>query len=187
MRKACLKKTLPMLIVAGLMLPASNPQAKSVEVAIKIIAQVHIPPCKVNDDKTINVSFRKIALRKVNGQNFAQTRTVSVSCDYYQGTPWIVVTGNQLSGAADHVLRTSGKNASRLGIALYQGSDVNSSYPLKIGVGEQGKYGYQVTRGLTGSGANKQFTFTAVPYKYGGSELLAGEFSATATMSINYL
>ncbi|WP_258143046.1 fimbrial protein [Escherichia coli] len=86
------------------------------------------------------------------------------------------------------MLKTTGANPSTLGIALYQGSDVNTTYPLRTGAGEQGQYGYKITRGLTGQNtAVGEFTFTAVPYKHGSGTLNAGMFSATATMSISYL
>ncbi|ENB9037842.1 fimbrial protein, partial [Escherichia coli] len=100
----------------------------------------------------------------------------------------IRMDGMVLSGAGDNVLKTTGANSSTLGVALYQGSDVNNSYPLRIGAGDQGKYGYKITRGLTGQNtATGQFTFTAVPWKLGGRTLNAGKFSAVATMSISYL
>ncbi|ECW0470409.1 TPA: fimbrial protein [Salmonella enterica subsp. enterica serovar Mississippi] len=158
-------------------------------VNVKITGEIYIPPCKINgNDAEIQVSFDKMSLYEVDGYKNAKTKTVTVSCDYSQGTPYIRMDGAVLSGAGDNVLNTSGANASVLGIALYQGNDVNNSYPLKIGAGEQGKYGYKITRGLTGQNATAgQFTFTAVPYKHGAGTLNAGTFSATATMSISYL
>lgn len=62
----------------------------------------------------------------------------------------MTVDGPVLQGAGDNVLKTTGANPSALGIALYQGSDVNTAHPLRTGTGEQGKYGYKITRGLTG-------------------------------------
>ncbi|MEC9534032.1 fimbrial protein [Escherichia marmotae] len=163
--------------------------ARAVDVNIKITGEIYIPPCKINgNDAEILVSFGDMSLYDVDGQNNKQTEELRVSCDYYQGTPYIRVDGAVLQGAGDNVLQTTGANPSTLGIALYQGSDVNTSYPLRTGAGEQGKYGYKITRGLTGQNtASRTFTFTAVPYKYGSATLAAGTFSATATMSISYL
>lgn len=163
--------------------------ASAVDVNIKITGEIFIPPCKINgNDTEIQVPFGKMSLYDVNGQNNAQTKTVTVSCDYYQGTPYVRIDGPVLQGAGDNVLQTTGVNPSALGIALYQGSDVNTAYPLRTGAGEQGKYGYKITRGFTGqNSASGTFTFTAVPVKYGSVALAAGTFSATATMSISYL
>ncbi|HDD8965296.1 TPA: fimbrial protein [Escherichia coli] len=163
--------------------------ARAVDVNIKITGEIYIPPCKINGNNAeIQVPFGKISLYDVDGQKNAQTKTVTVGCDYYQGTPYIRMDGTVLQGARDNVLKTTGANPSTLGIALYQGGDVNTVYPLRAGAGEQGKYGYKITRGLTGQNtASGTFTFTAVPVKYGTGALNAGTFSATATMSISYL
>lgn len=162
---------------------------RAVDVDITITGEVYIPPCKINgNDAEIHIPFGKMSLYDVDGQNNAQTKTVTVSCDYYQGTPYIRIDGTVLQGAGDNVLQTTGANPSTLGIALYQGSNVNTASPLRTGTGEQGKYGYKITRGLTGQNASSgTFTFTAVPVKYGSVGLVAGTFSATATMSISYL
>lgn len=161
----------------------------AMDVNIHITGVVYIPPCKINgNDTEIQVSFKQISLHEIDGYNNAVTKTVSVNCDFYLGTPYIRMDGIVLPGAGENVLKTTGVNASILGIALYQGGEVNNSYPLRIGAGAQGKYGYKVTRGLTGKNTSKeQFTFTAVPRKYGSEALKAGAFSATATMSISYL
>ena len=163
--------------------------ARALELDIEITGVVFIPPCKINDNNTeIKVSFDKMSLYEVDGYKNAKTKTVTVSCDYHQGTPYIRIEGEVLSGAGDNVLKTSGVNSTALGIALYQGQDVNTAYPLRIGPGEQGQYGYKIIHGLTENNtAIGQFTFTAVPQKYGVGTLNAGAFSAIATMSISYL
>ncbi|WP_218077226.1 fimbrial protein [Escherichia coli] len=163
--------------------------ADTTNVNIDITGTVYIPPCKINgNDEDVKVYFDKIPLYEVDGYKNAKTKTVTVSCDYYQGTPYIRMEGAMLSGAGDNVLKTTGANSSTLGIALYQGRSVNIAYPLKLGAGEQGKYGYKIMQGLTGQNtASEQFTFTAVLGKYGTGVLKAGAFSAVATMSISYL
>lgn len=163
--------------------------AIAVDINIKITGEIYIPPCKINgNDEEIQVSFGNMSLYDVDGHKNAVTKNITVNCDYYQGTPYIRMDGMVLSGAGDNVLKTTGANSSTLGVALYQGSDVNNSYPLRIGAGDQGKYGYKITRGLTGQNtATGQFTFTAVPWKLGGGTLNAGKFSAVATMRISYL
>ncbi len=165
------------------------PSVYAVDVNIKITGEIYIPPCEINSGRDINVSFGNMSLYEVDGYKNAKTETITVRCDYYQGTPYVRVTGAQMTGGDNHVLKTSGANSSALGIALYQGGSVDTAYPLRIGAGEQGQFGYKIMRGLAGENTGTgQFTFTAVPYKkYGSGTLNAGNFSATATMSISYL
>ena len=162
----------------------------AVDIPIKITGTIYIPPCKIKNDTDFKVFFDKIALQKVDGQNYAKSTTVEVSCEYFQGKPYIRLSGGtgQLSGAPDNVLKTTGANPSTLGIALYQGGSVDPQNPLRLGAGAQGQYGYEITKGLSAVNVqNSQFTFTAVPYKHGNTDLNAGTFSASVTMSISYL
>lgn len=164
--------------------------AASIDVNIKVTGEIIIPPCKINgNDADINVSFGTIGLRDVDGNKFSVSKTISVNCEYYQGKPYIILSsGSILSGAPDHILQTTGVNSSSLGIALYQGGTVDPSHPLRIGAGEKGTYGYQIKKGLSVvNQQNSQFTFTAVPYKQGSSDLIAGTFSSSVTMNISYL
>lgn len=156
------------------------------DVQVLITGEIYNPPCEVNDNNRIVVDFEKIALQKVDGSAYQKAVTVPVKCLYYAGTPYVMVLGTQLDGAPNNVLRTdaTGVNASRLGVALYQGNGVETG--LVLGNGPSGK-GYPITRGLTDVGAaSSTFTLTAVPYKNGSGDLEAGFFSATASMSILY-
>ncbi|EBG4357932.1 fimbrial protein [Salmonella enterica subsp. enterica] len=185
---ALLKVICPVVLAGGMLLSAIG-YSKTENINIRISADVYIPPCKINNDALVTVSFGKISLRTVDGTQSAVSKTLDVSCDYYQGTPYIVVGGSAMTGVVDNnVLETTGDNAGRLGIALYQGAGVDSSAPLKIGTGgDKGAFGYPVIRGLSVTGGSGQFTFTAVPWKKSNAELQAGQFNATATMSISYL
>ncbi|KAE9666574.1 fimbrial protein [Escherichia coli] len=75
--------------------------------------------CKINNDTDITVSFPPMSLNEVNGTTNAVTTPVGLSCDYYQGTPYIQVTDSTLSGIGDNVLQT---NIERMRITLYQGN-----------------------------------------------------------------
>lgn len=175
------------LTVGGMLVSA---QVRAFDVTIKITGTVFVPSCKIKNDTDFNVSFGKIALQKVDGLNYAQPTTVDISCEYFQGKPYIFLSGGtgQLSGAPDNVLNTTGANSSVLGIALYQGDSVDPQNPLRLGAGAHGQYGYEITKGLSAVNvSNSQFTFTAVPYKHGNADLSAGTFSATVTMNISYL
>ncbi|HIB1617184.1 TPA: fimbrial protein [Salmonella enterica subsp. enterica serovar Muenchen] len=185
--KTRIKKTLLVLIECSSMFCIQS--AIALDIPIKITGEVYIPPCKIKNDEDFNVSFGKIALQKVDGRNYARPTTVKVNCEYFQGKPYIHLSGGtgQLLGAPDNVLQTKGVNSSILGIALYQGGAVDSSSPLRIGAGEQGIYGYEITKGIsTLNVQNSQFTFTAVPYKLGSLDLEAGIFNASVTISISY-
>lgn len=175
------------VFAGGMLLNVSSVQA--VDVNIKITGEIFIPPCKINNDAVVTVPFGKVSLQTVDGVQSSVSKTLDVSCDYYQGMPYIVVTGSAMTGvASNNVLDTTGVNAGRLGIALYQGAGVDSSAPLKIGTGgEKGAFGYPVIQGLSGNGNSGQFTFTAVPWKLSNTDLEAGQFNASATMSISYL
>lgn len=178
------ERAILILSILAMLLSAS---VRAVDIPIKITGTVHIPPCKIKNNTDFKVSFGKIALQKVDGRNYAKVTTVDVSCEYFQGKPYIRLSGGtgKLSGAPDNVLKTIGVNSSVLGIALYQG--VGEQTPLKLGTGDGG-YGYEIKKGLSGYNIqNSQFTFTAVPYKKGYSDLKAGTFNASVTMSISYL
>ncbi|WP_251005216.1 fimbrial protein [Escherichia coli] len=174
-------------LMGGVMLLPAPVMA--VNVPIKITGTIYIPPCRINSDTELNVPFRNIALQKVDGYNYAQAVTVKVECEYFQGAPYIHLSGGtgRLVGAPDNVLKTTGANPSTLGIALYQGNSVDPQYPLRLEFSESGKPGQKIKRGLSMVNIqNSQFMFTAVPYKHGSAELRAGSFDASVTMSISY-
>lgn len=184
--KAGMKRVLSAVTGGALLISAP---AGAVDVNIRITGEIYIPPCKIENDAEIAVHFGAIALRDVDGKQHAKSRTVSISCDYHQGTPHIrLSSGNIFPGGQGNVLQTTqGPNTSTLGIALYQGEGVNTDFPLKIGPGTQG-YGYEIRNGLSAVNVqNSQFTFTAVPYKTGNGDLVAGTFGASVTMSISYV
>ncbi len=172
-------------LTGGVMLLSAPVMA--VDVPIKITGTVRIPPCTITTTD-LHVPFKKVALQEVDGLAYSVTKTINFNCEYFDGTPYISVTGEQLGGSGNNVLATKGSNPSALGIALYQGRGVDPSHPLKIGPGEQNKFGFPITKGLSGKNASSgSFTFTAVPYKRKGYALIPGGFSAVATMNIYYL
>ncbi|MEM5506723.1 fimbrial protein [Shewanella frigidimarina] len=155
---------------------------------ISITGEIHIPPCVINNNSPINLSFGQIANFKIDGQNYAQQTTVNVQCVGDDVTPYIKISGTQLGTLSNVLEIQTGANKGKLGIALYQGSGINHSNPLIIGTAGQSLYGYPLLQGLSASGQNRQFTFTSVPHSLGDNQLLVGEgFSASATMDIYYL
>lgn len=152
------------------------------DVNITVNVEVTVPPCVVNGGNPVEVNFGNIPVDRVNDSQYRVVKNLTIICSYYQGLPFIKLTGNTLTNNNDgNVLATTTPN---FGIALYQGEGVTNK--LMIGNGASGA-GYQVAKGLTNvNTANSVFTFTAVPFKSGSATLAAGEFSATASMTLSY-
>ncbi|WP_414667650.1 fimbrial protein [Escherichia coli] len=172
--------------VAGLMaasLLLTSAQVLAVDVPIKITGTIQIPPCQVNDGKTIVVDFKDVSVTDVANARNRRKVDVPFRCSYSQGTAYVKVTGTQL-GSNTNVLKTDVDN---FGIALYQGD--GTTVKLVLGNGKHnGKdsIGYPIQAGLSGKESGT-FTFTAIPFKEGNKELAAGAFTASANMSISYL
>lgn len=168
-------------VAASLLLTAA--QALAVDIPIKITGTIQIPPCQVNDGKTIVVEFGDVSVTDVANERNRRKVTVPVKCSYAQGTAYVKVTGTQL-GSNTNVLKTDVDN---FGIALYQGD--GTTVKLVLGDGKhngQDSIGYPIQAGLSGKESGT-FTFTAIPFKEGNKELAAGAFRASANMSISYL
>lgn len=164
--------------------------AIATDVRVKVTGEVNIAPCQVNNGNIIEFTFTHImSTKKIDGQAYAQSKTIPFNCGYYHGIPYVKVIGLALSGAPENVLKAtiSQSPAASLGLALYQGSLVNPGFELLLGAGPNG-LGYPIVSGLTGenSATDGRFTFTAVPYSL-DPNLPAGNFSATASLSISYL
>lgn len=170
------------LMAASLLLTSA--QALAVDVPIKITGTIQIPPCQVNDGKTIVVDFGDVSVTDVANERNRRKVTVPVKCSYAQGIAYVKVTGTQL-GSNTNVLKTDVDN---FGIALYQGDGTAVKLVLGDGTAHngQGPIGYPIQTGLSGKESGT-FTFTAIPFKEGNKELAAGAFQASANMSISYL
>lgn len=88
------------------------------DVQINIRGNIYIPPCTINNGQNIVVDFSNVDPGKVSAdpQNTSQEggKTISISCPYNSGNPWIKVTGR----VDNNSLMTDMTN---LRIALYQG------------------------------------------------------------------
>lgn len=162
--------------------PLTIGSAMAEDVQIKITGEIYNEPCKINNDASVNIDFGKVSIQEVDGKKFSQTKTVEVLCVNNSGVPYINFTSS--SGVqGDNILKTTGVNASSLGIALYQGDSVDNRFPLKVNVDKD-----EIKKGLSQINTERSyFTFTAAPYKYGNDALTAGTFSATAIMNIYYV
>ena len=159
-------------VAASLLLTAA--QALAVDIPVKITGTIQIPPCQVNDGKTIVVEFGDVSVTDVANERNRRKVTVPVKCSYAQGTAYVKVTGTQL-GSNTNVLKTDVDN---FGIALYQGD--GTATKLILGDGKhngQDSVGYPIQAGLSGKESGT-FTFTAIPFREGDKELAAGAFLA---------
>ncbi|HGO5291051.1 TPA: fimbrial protein [Photobacterium damselae subsp. damselae] len=154
---------------------------------INITGEIYVPPCEINSGNPLNISFGLVPIKKVNGKNNSKTETVDVVCNFYKGSPFIKVNGKKLTGSSNNTIDTNGINNGNLGIALYQGSDVDLSYPLELGGGPTGM-GYPVRRGFVNPNTKLSFfTFTVVPTHSGVIKLVPGTFDASITMEVSYV
>lgn len=141
----------------------------ALDIRVKVTGEVNIAPCQVNNGNIIEFTFAQtIPTKKIDGQSYAQSKTIPFSCGYYHGTPYVKITGVALSGAPENVLKATIAQfpAAPLGLAPYQGSSVCPGSELPLGAGPDG-LGYPIIRGIEGKhypGAYGLFTFTAVPY-----------------------
>ncbi|HFK8543429.1 TPA: fimbrial protein [Proteus mirabilis] len=160
---------------------------QAVDINISITGSIYIPPCVINNNIPIQFSFNQIMTYKVDGQTNAITKNIPITCTYFKGSPYVKVSGIQLSGAPDNVLQVSADsvNAGRFGLALYQGDSVDANHPLRLN--GSASRGYEVTKGFSNTGQERsQFSITAVPFKTGTSDLSPGNFTASASLSIVY-
>ncbi|HHR6143572.1 TPA: fimbrial protein [Providencia alcalifaciens] len=152
------------------------------DIQIKITGEIYDAPCKINNDINFEIDFGKLPVQEVDGKKFKQTKMVEIECINNSGKPYISLTSST-GTLGENILNTTGINASSLGIALYQGDSVDSSYPLKVNLGMD-----EIKKGLSMLNIQQgYFTFTAVPYKNGNAALAVGIFNATVTMSIFYV
>ncbi|HDW7645099.1 TPA: fimbrial protein [Escherichia coli] len=152
------------------------------DISVDITGVIQVPPCQVNNGKVIEVNFGDISVTDVSNQRHRRKVIIPITCGYAQGIAYVKVTGLPL-GSNKNVLMTNIKN---FGIALYQGDGITQKLMLGEGRSDGNEtIGYPIETGISGK-ENGTFTFTAVPYKDGNSELKTGGFSATANISIRY-
>ncbi|HGM6401959.1 TPA: fimbrial protein [Serratia marcescens] len=133
-------------------------------VTVKVTVVVP-PPCVINDDRPIDVEFGDVMTTRVDGDNYKMPVNYTLSCNGDAPNAMkLQVKGNGAAFDAT-VLQTS---KSGLGIELLQSggklvvnSWLNFTYPNKP-------------------------ELWAVPVKQAGEPLTGGEFSAGATMAVDY-
>ncbi|EFM0635337.1 fimbrial protein [Escherichia coli] len=167
--------------IRGIFLLLSS-RALAMDIPVEITGVIQVPPCQVNNGEVIEVNFGDVSVADVSNQRNRRKVIIPVTCGYAQGTAYVKVTGAPL-GSNTNVLMT---NINDFGIALYQGDGTTQKLILGEGRGDGNEtIGYPIETGISGK-EKGTFTFTAVPYKDGNSELKTGSFSAAANISIRY-
>lgn len=159
------------------MIVSSFSYGKYEEIRVELRATIQAPVCKMNNDLLLQVVFPEINPAKIDGMSFPVTTTVKLDCPSgidklypvinVQGTP------ATFEGAKDNVLQVDGID--NLGIGLFKGHEPRAN-PLKLNEWVD----------LASSDVDGGFTFTSVLVKKEGADLDAGEFSASATMRMEY-
>jgi type 1 fimbria pilin len=153
-------------VLAGMLavLPMLVWAAPSATVTVKVTV-VAPPPCVINDDRPIDVEFGDVMTTRVDGDNYKMPVNYTLSCT--GGTSNAMKLQVKGTGAAFDaaVLQT---NQTGLGIELRQGAS-------KLAVNSWLNFTYP----------NKPELW-AVPVKQAGATLTGGEFSAGATMAVDY-
>lgn len=156
-----LQRTLAGVLAALPMLACAAPSAT---VTVKVIV-VAPPPCVINDDRPVEVEFGDVMTTRVDGDNYKMPVNYTLSCTGGTSNAMkLQVKGNGAAFDAT-VLQT---NKTGLGIELRQGDG-------KLAVNSWLNFTYP----------NKPELW-AVPVKQAGTTLTGGEFSAGATMAMDY-
>ncbi|VEI15223.1 Minor fimbrial protein prsF precursor [Serratia plymuthica] len=130
---------------------------------------IDAPPCTINGGEPVEIDFGEVGVNKVDGQNYAQTFTLTYKCE---GT------------STNKVLRYLGA------ATTFDTAAVQSNIP-EFGIRLQHQKDGVITPFVVGStlaipsylGAS---TFIATPVKNTGVELQEGAFTAAATLQLEY-
>ncbi|WP_411750828.1 fimbrial protein [Serratia marcescens] len=156
-----LQRTLAGVLATLPMLTCAAPSA-TVTVKVTVVAP---PPCVINDDRPVEVEFGDVMTTRVNGDNYKMPVNYTLSCTGGTSNAMkLQVKGNGAVFDAT-VLQT---DKTGLGIELRQGDS-------KLAVNSWLNFTYP----------NKPELW-AVPVKQAGTTLTGGEFSAGATMAVDY-
>lgn len=124
------------------------------------------PPCTINNNQTIRVDFGdEVMTTRIDGINYKQTIVYSLNCDIQKSNNLKMSIQGGTAGFGTGYLST---NKSDLGIALYYGTQ-------RLNINTWFNYTYP-----------NQPVLYAVPVKRSGATLTGGEFTASATLLIDY-
>ncbi|MFK3843845.1 MULTISPECIES: fimbrial protein [Serratia] len=145
-----------------LVLPSVTQAVTTVTVKVTVMAP---PSCIINDERPIVVEFGEVMTTRVDGSNYRLPVTYTLDC---KDAPSNAMKLQVQGAGADFDVEVLQTNQAGLGIELQQG---DSKLP--------------VNSWLNFTYPNKPELW-AVPVKQGGVTLTGGEFTAGATMKVDY-
>ncbi|WP_253893527.1 fimbrial protein [Serratia marcescens] len=155
----CRKMCLGVLLAAApLMLQA----ATTVTVKVTVMAP---PPCVINGNRTIEVDFNEVVIAQIDGKNYRTPVRYSLSCSGQSKNAMKLQVQGTGAPFDTSVLKT---NKTGLGIQLQQGDS-------KLALNSWLNFTYPNAP-----------TLWVVPIKQSGAALSGGEFTAGATMKVDY-
>ncbi|MDL5167557.1 fimbrial protein [Proteus faecis] len=123
------------------------------------------PPCVINNGQMVEVNFGEIMSTRIDGSNYKQPVVYKVECTKMPTNMMKISVGGNSTGFDSNALRT---NITGLGVRiLYQnktlrlGQTINFTYPNAP-------------------------TLEAIPVRDYSAKLTGGDFSATATLRVEY-
>lgn len=124
------------------------------------------PPCKINGGIDMTISFDKVGISKVDGENYR--REIPYNLDCVNISPWslsMMLTTSSIASFAPSTIQT---NVPGFGIKIYiDGKEMTFSKAFFI------------------TGTNHP-VLEAVPVSQKGINLPEGKFSASATLTVQY-
>lgn len=140
-------------------------QATPGEAAMNFSGTLVVPPCVVNDNKTIDVDFGDVMTTRVDGKNYRKQVSYTLTCEDGVSKALKLQVGGTAAAFNGELLNTT---VTGLGIQVQNGS---SNLPVNTW---------------------KNFTWPdkptlwVVPVQQSGVTLAGGQFSATATLQVAY-
>lgn len=128
------------------------------------------PPCEINGGQPVEIDFGEVGVNKIDGENYAQTFTLTYDCE---GT------------STDKVLRYLG-NATAFDAAAVQSNIPDFGIRLAHQSNAGGASAFEVGSTLPIASYVGSSTFVATPVKKAGAELQEGAFTAGATLQLEY-
>ena len=163
MRKASINRKLGFCLASCLAgIPLLSDASTTVTVKVTVIAA---PSCIINDNRPIEVNFSDVITTRVDGSNYRMPVPYSLSCSAETSNAMKLQIQGNVADFDNTVLQT---NKTELGIELQQDDS-------KVAVNHWLNFTYP-----------NQPQLWAVPVKQSGATLTGGEFSATATMKVDY-
>lgn len=123
-------------------------------------------PCHISNDETIEIHFGKVGIKKVDGKNYTQNIPYTVSCEGEDPAANLMLSIVGQAAVFDNTVVQS--SVADLGIKVYQdGQEMKINTPVAINL-------------------NAPPVLNVVPVQKNGATLAAQEFTATATLKVEY-